>query len=65
VSLLISEGHANAGDYPLAYLVVETEIAKDRINAHTKTLMTLTQSAIASAFSKKGASAFNKQISEL
>jgi hypothetical protein len=61
----VSEGHADAGNYPLGYLVVETEIARERINGHIKTTMTLTQSAIASALSKKAASNFNKAISEL
>ena len=46
-------------------MIVETELARERVNNHTKTIMSFTQSAIASALSKKAASAFNKDLSEL
>lgn len=46
-------------------MVVETEIARERVNNRIKTEITLTQSAIASALSKKAAQAFKENISEL
>lgn len=63
--MLVSEGHRDAGLYPLAYMLCEAEIARERINARIKTEMILTQSAIASALSKKGAAAFKELIEDL
>lgn len=65
VSFLISEGHVDAGTYPLCLLVYETEVARERINNRIRTEAILIQSAIGSALSKKGAQAFKEQISEL
>ena len=65
VSFLIAEGHSAAGEYPLGYLIVEAEIARERVNNKIKTEMTLTQSAIASALSKKAASAFKENLEGL
>ncbi|QZI85632.1 tape measure chaperone [Stenotrophomonas phage Suzuki] len=65
VSFLISEGHPNASEYPLGVLIVETEIARERVNNRLKTEALLIQGAIGSALTKKGAQAFKEQISEL
>jgi len=46
-------------------MLCEAEIARERINARIKTEMILTQSAIASALSKKGAAAFKELIEDL
>lgn len=65
VSFLISEGHLYAGDYPLGYMIVETEIARERVNGNIKTQAILFQSAMASTQSKKAVSAFKEQIEGL
>ena len=49
----------------MGYLIVEAEIARERVNNKIKTEMTLTQSAIASALSKKAASAFKENLEGL
>lgn len=46
-------------------LIVETEIARERVNGRIKTDAILIQSAISSALSKKAAASFNEQIKEL
>jgi hypothetical protein len=46
-------------------LIVETELARERVNNRIRTEAVLMQSAIGSALSKKGAQAFKEQISEL
>jgi hypothetical protein len=65
VSLLKSEGHAEASLYPLWYLSMENEIAVIRINSNLRTKAALASQAYASVKSKKGAKEFKKTLEKL
>lgn len=65
MSLLESEGHAGASEYPLWYLTVETDIAVARINSNLRSEAALTAQAYASVKSKKAAKAFQKTLEKL
>ena len=65
VSLLESEGHASAHEYPLWYLSLEAEIAASRINSNLRTEAALTAQAYASIKSKKAAKLFQKTLEKL
>lgn len=54
VSLLLAEGHEHASRYPLSKLWIETEIAKERINARMATETTLLHSAIVAVIAPGG-----------
>ena len=65
VSLLESEGHVEANEYPFWYLSLETEIAVARINSNLRTEAALTAQAYASIKSKKAAKLFQKTLEKL
>ena len=65
VSLLESEGHTEASQYPLWYVGVEVDIAIYRINSNLRTEAALTAQAYASVKSKKAAKAFTKTLEKL
>ena len=65
VSLLESEGHPEASEYPLWYLNLETDIAVARINSNLRSDAALTAQAYASVKSKKAAKAFQKTLEKL
>ena len=65
MSLLESEGHAGAGEYPLWYLTLERDIAVARINSNLRSEAALTAQAYASVKSKKAAKAFQKTLEKL
>lgn len=65
MSLLESEGHTEASEYPLWYLSTETDIAVARINGNLRTEAALMAQAYASVKSKKGAKAFQKTLEKL
>lgn len=64
-ALLESEGQAEASEYPLWYLSLETEIAVARINSNLRTEAALTAQAYASVKSKKAAKLFQKTLEKL
>jgi hypothetical protein len=67
VSLLMSEGHPHASRYPLSKLWIETEIARERINARLATEATLIHSAIVAVLAPggKGVENLNRQLKAL
>lgn len=65
VSLLISEGHADAHSYPIGMVWDESRLAVERINRFHATQAVLTQQAVASILSKDGAKEFKNTITEL
>jgi hypothetical protein len=65
VSLLESQGHTGAAEYPLWYVSVETDIAVARINSNLRTEAALTAQAYAAVKSKKAAKAFQKTLEKL
>ena len=65
MSLLESEGHVEANEYPFWYLSLETEIAVARINSNLRTEAALTAQAYASIKSKKAAKLFQKTLEKL
>ena len=65
VSLLISEGHADAPDYPVALVWEEHQLAVERENQRIATEATFYKLAVGTAvaaFSKDGGKAANKQF---
>lgn len=65
VSLLMSQGHAEAAEYPICVLWHEVRLAVERVNGMVATQALLTQSAIASMFSKDAGRGFVDQIEKL
>jgi hypothetical protein len=66
VSLLLSQGHPSAAQYPLCTLFTEARIAKHRINMELATQAILVQSALVSIHGgKDGQKAFTKLIKGL
>lgn len=65
MSLLLSEGHADARRYPLWMLWDETRIVRERNNAVMVTNAVLLQMAAGSLFSKDAGKAFEKLVKRL
>lgn len=65
VSLLLSHGHPEAGDYPLGTLWVESQLVVERLNQQAVTQAVLLQLAVGSILSKKTGSEFKKTIKKL
>jgi hypothetical protein len=66
VSLLLSQGHPSAAQYPLCTLFAEARIAKHRLNMELITQAILVRDAINSVIGgKDGQKAFNKLIKGL
>lgn len=63
----MSEGHQHADRYPLSKLWIETEIARERINARLATEATLIHSAIVAVLASdgKGVENLNRQLKRL
>jgi hypothetical protein len=63
----MSEGHQYASLYPLSKLWIETEIARERINARLVTEATLTFKAIVAVISSGGGGVkdFNEELRKL
>jgi hypothetical protein len=55
VSLLLSEGHANANRYSLAKVWYETQIVRERVNSRLASEVTLMHAAMVSIASPKSA----------
>lgn len=64
VSLLVSQGHVDAGEYPLWWLYAQTEIARHRLNQDLRTSTTLLNIAVtaATAMSKEGGKKAHKAL---
>ena len=60
MSLLLSEGHPHAADYPLWQLGVEAKLVTERIDRHAVSDAYYTQSAIAALLDKKSAKDWGK-----
>lgn len=65
VSLLLSHGHPDAGDYPLGMLWVESQLVVERLNQQAVTQAVLLQLAVGSILSKKTGSEFKKTLKKL
>lgn len=65
MSLLLSEGHSDAANYPLGMVDDEVEIIISRINGFMATEGVILQSAGASIMTKKGGEHFQKLIKSL
>ena len=65
VSLLMSQGHPEAGWYPLGTLWVESQLVVESLNQQEATRAVLLQLAVGSILSKKTGSEFKKTIKEL
>lgn len=65
VNFLLSEGHAEAEFYPVCFLWAEVQLARERVNRMLASQMLLTQSAIASIFTKKSVQDFGEAIERL
>lgn len=65
ISLLLSEGHADARYYPIGMVWDEAKLVVERRNRQFATEALLTQLAVASLLSKKEAKEFSKQIKRL
>lgn len=65
VSLLMSQGHPEAGWYPLGLLWVESQLVVERLNQQEATRATLLQLAVGSILSKKTGAEFKKTLKEL
>jgi hypothetical protein len=65
VSLLLSEGHADAPHYPIGMVWDESRLAVERINRFHATQAVLTQQAVASILSRDGQKEFKKTITGL
>jgi hypothetical protein len=66
-SLLMAEGHLHANRYPLSKLWIETEIARERINARLASETALIHSAIVAVLAPdgKGVKNLNRQLEDL
>lgn len=66
MSLLVSEGHVDAAEYPLWWLAYQTEVAARRINQTHKTqaVMNYLATAPAAAQTDKGAKKAFKAFNE-
>ncbi len=65
VSLLLSNGHPESGDYPLGMLWVESQLVVERLNQQAATQAVLLQLAVGSILSKKTGSEFKKTLKKL
>ena len=64
-SFLVSEGHVEAGDYPVWFLVQEVSVARQRLNQTLRTNAVVAQSAMSAAQHKKGFGPFKKLLERL
>lgn len=66
VSLLISQGHADAGEYPLWWLYAQADTARYRLNQDLRSETTLLNLAVsaATAQTKDGAKKSSKLLKE-
>lgn len=62
VSLLLSEGHLDAADYPLGMVEDEVALVVERVNSAAATQGVITQAAAGSIVSKEGGNHFRKLI---
>ena len=65
MSFLLSQGHVEAHQYPLASLWTEVEIARKRINRDFATQTLLFQNAVGALFDKDAAKHFKTIIEGL
>jgi len=65
VSFLRSEGHCEAGDYPLWKVHYEQEIARRRVNQNIKSNTVLMAVAVASHKGKKPYKAFQNALEKI
>ncbi|AOR76569.1 hypothetical protein [Novosphingobium resinovorum] len=65
VSLLLSQGHSDAGEYPLGFLGDEAALVVERQNALIATEAVTIQAAAASIMSKKGGDHFKKLLKQM
>lgn len=54
MSLLLSEGHANANKYPIAKVWYEGQLVRERVNARISSEVVLMHAAIVAVASPKG-----------
>lgn len=64
-SLLLANGHPDAGLYPLGMLWVESQLVVERQNQQAVTNAVLLQLAVGSILSKKTGSEFKKTLKKL
>lgn len=64
-SLLLSEGHSDAWEYPLGTLSDEARLVIERMNRMEATRVTLLQVAVASVVSKDAGRLFRESIDRL
>lgn len=62
MSFLRSEGHTEAGEYPLWKVHFEMELARQRVNDRTKAEMVLTSMAVAAHKGKNQFKAFKNAL---
>lgn len=65
--MLVSDGHSDAPDYPIAFMWEEHELAVERQNLRIATEATFFKMAVGTAvaaFAKDGGKAANKQFSD-
>lgn len=65
MSLLLSEGHTDAHQYPLGMVWVEAELVVQRQNEMEATRAVLLRDAVSAVISKKGQNHFKKTIEKL
>ena len=65
VSVLLSEGHAQAPRYPIGMVWDECQLVVERQNRAHATEATLVQLAVSSILSKDGAKEFRKTLKRL
>lgn len=65
VSLLLANGHPNAGSYPIGRLWLESEIVVERINKHLADEALMTQLAVSTLMSEEAGKTFNERIKDL
>lgn len=65
VSFLMSEGHPDAGEYPVWFITQEVGVARKRINRNTHTQTVAMQTAVAATRNKKAFPAFKKFLEGL
>lgn len=65
MSLLLANGHVHAQNYPIGMVVEEASYVVERQDRAEASHALLLQLAVSSLFSKKGGTAFRKQIKQL